>query len=953
MVEKFIRNIRMEMRPKLRYWLPCAAVDEEDLREEIRKIAGRGFGGIEVVTLASVPEQIARGEDGWGTKNWQKTVAIINDEAAKLGMSMDLAIGPGWPIVATKIKSVQDDAAALELTYGQMCVPAGVEWEVEIPVGRISHEEGTAKLLTVMAYEEVEHKILRKESYMDLGRYLRQNGKKMKLCCSLPENAAGFWKIFAFYEQPTAQKINAGQSYVIDHLSKKGAQACEAYWTKVWEKSEYIAQESIFCDSLEYETAFEWSHGFADEFIKRRGYSVLPYLPVIGLDNLYPSGDFPGYQFENSIASEQINHDYLEVLTQMYCENHLEELERMAEKYGKTIRYQVAYNKPFEVERSAMYVAIPENEALGRPTMDSLKTMAAAVHLGRKKRYSFECAAEFGNAYGQSYEDLFWWVKRSLMAGMNAQVLHGGSYSGKYQGKYAQNGNIPGAVWPGYAGFYGFISNDWNRTLSEEDARGCLDAIARFNTVFRKKAKIDLAILRNSYSNDGLGSEFYLYPDNGLLVNAGYSYEFISEALLGIFAYQVINGHLDADGPEYKGLIIDAEEYVSVNLLKQIQSLTNKGFPVVWIGKKPLSARFYSEINSEEKYLYWKQLVEKVWNMGGIFHVSSRAEVPQALQEAGVTPEVRLDGKRDLMTAVREDENSRYIAFYAYNRIQYLPDTLSHNEFGVSALFGKTNKSSYQRPGKNSRSTVTAGITGKGKIWLCNPWSGKKELVEAVSEREGQYRQLTFDIEEDELILLEISREEGYIEKDLSVEPGKNNLVISRTVRKRTEGKVVFHTLELERFEPDTEGEISFLRSGYRKFGKTIVLNDLKAWGELDEKLKKFAGRGVYHGTISLKRKEEGKRYFLSLGEVCDTFRVYVNGEETDFPDQVLKEVEITEQLRNGVNRLQVVVTGNLYNCLLKEGLRWKKTVIPYAEKNYGIISTKEKSVCLYVTDIE
>ncbi|MEY8327188.1 hypothetical protein AALB47_25350 [Lachnospiraceae bacterium 54-11] len=45
-----------------------------------------------------------------------------------------------------------------------------------------------------------------------------------------------------------------------------------------------------------------------------------------------------------------------------------------------------------------------------------------------KNRYSFECAAEFGNSYGQDYEDLFWWIKRSLMAGMNAQVLHGVSF---------------------------------------------------------------------------------------------------------------------------------------------------------------------------------------------------------------------------------------------------------------------------------------------------------------------------------------------------------------------------------------------------------------------------------------------------------------------------------------------------------------------------------------------
>lgn len=97
-----------------------------------------------------------------------------------------------------------------------------------------------------------------------------------------------------------------------------------------------------------------------------------------------------------------------------------------------------------------------------------------------------------------------------MMAGMNAQVLHGGSYSGKYTGIYSENRQISGASWPGYTGFYGFISNEWNRTLSLEDAWGCMDTIARLNAVFRKNAKIDCAILKNTYCNDGLGSEFYL-----------------------------------------------------------------------------------------------------------------------------------------------------------------------------------------------------------------------------------------------------------------------------------------------------------------------------------------------------------------------------------------------------------------------------------------------------------
>lgn len=945
---EFIKDIAMEMRPKIRYWLPCAAVDETDLREEIRQMKERGFGGIEVVTLASVPEQIARGDEGWGSDNWHKTVGVIADETLKQGMSMDLAIGPGWPIVSLVIQNAQDEAAAVELTYGEICVPAGEYFEGSLPVRRIVHEEGIPKLVAVMAYEETQEKVLKRKSFLDLSGYVKKTADGSVLCCDFPANEAGVWKVFAFYQQPTAQKMNSGQSYVIDHLSKKGVQACEKYWEKVWNSNVYSSQESIFCDSLEYETAFDWSHGFAEEFEARRGYSILPYLPVIGLNNLYPSGDLPGYRFSDPLYSDQINHDYLEVQTQLYCENHLNELEQMAEKHGKTIRYQVAYNKPFEVERSALCVAVPENEALGRPAIDSLKAMASSVHLGRKKRYSFECAAEFGNAYGQCYEDLFWWVKRGLMAGMNAQVLHGGSYSGKYTGKYSEEGQIPGVSWPGYAGFYGFISNDWNRTLSLEDARGCMDAIARLNAVFRKNARIDCAILKNTYCNDGLGSEFYIYPDGGQLMNYGYSYEFLSEMMLELPVCRVSNGRMDEDGPAYTCLIIDHERYASLTLLLRIQKLAESGFPVVWIGDKPIGGRFYSEVNSEEKRELWNAVLEKTWNADTVIHVSSRNEVPEILKKRGVMPEVMLDGKRDIMTAVHEDDKIRYIALYAYNRVEYTPDNPNPDEFGVSALFGKTNKSSYQRPGKNSRGTVSVSIRGTGSVWICNPWTGNSTQIVAGSlecqTADNQtgcsgYRKMAVDIEEDEMILLAVSRETG--------DCANSEVIASLTQRNDRVGEILFDTLELEEFCPNEYDEVSFLRSGFRKWGEPITIDKLRPWNELDSRLQKFAGRGIYHGKILLEKKMAGQRYFLKLGEVCDTFQVWVNDKKADFPDQVMKEVEVTNLLEEGENKLRVIVHSNLYNRLLEEGMVWKGNVIPYTQKKYGICDTEEKPVCL------
>lgn len=80
---------------------------------------------------------------------------------------------------------------------------------------------------------------------------------------------------------------------------------------------------------------------------------------------------------------------------------------------------------------------------------------------------------------------------------------------------------------------------------------------------------------------------------------------------------------------------------------------------------------------------------------------------------------------------------------------------------------------------------------------------------------------------------------------------------------------------------------------------------------------------------------------------MCDTFQVWVNDQKADFPDQVIKEVEVTNLLEEGENELRVIVNSNLYNQLLEEGVVWKGNAIPYTEKKYGIYETEENPACL------
>lgn len=918
------KQIPMEMRPKVRYWLPAACVDDEDLEADIQAIYDRGFGGVEVSCRMILP-QILSSEEGWGKAHWEHVIDVIDQKTKTLGMTMDLTNGANWPIGMKSIQTADDEAAGYELTWGEMILNTDGNYCGPLPKRRICHAEGSPHLIAAMVYQaDATRPFLDEKSYRDVTSCVEQD--EICLCLGTCEKGKR-WILFVFYEQPTAEKLNSGE-YIIDHKGKAGAKACENYWKPQMQAHQsFQSMESIFCDSMEYHCDMEWCHGFLQEFEERRGYSLIPFLPVIGSRQTVPEPQtIPGYSFFEEWISEAVNQDYMETLTDCYCENHLQILEEMAQSFGKSVRYQVAYNKPLEIERSALCVGIPENEALGRCALDSQKAMASAAHLGRKKRYSFECAAEYANAYGQSHEDLMWWVKRSLMAGMNAQVLHGASYSGSYHGKYSglmsTSGNVPMSVWPGFEAFRKCVSNYWNRTLDATHTKGTLDAIARMNVLFRKTAKVDVAVYRQEYLNPGNASDGYLYDDDNVLGNRGFSYEFVSSALLDLAVCHVTDGLLDPDGVAYQCLVIPNRRVVSMHFLQQAQRLLNEGLPLIWQGAKPEEPQYYSEVNTSEKKKKWQELLDSVYADARMLHVEILQEIPDLLAENGIRPRIYIEGAEDkklsMITAVRYDEvkHKNYYVLYRYNRVRNTGQN-NPDSFGVTGIYQKgTAMPFYQKPGQISAQEVQVHLPENGCVMCLNPWSGRAEMVDPMHLK----------IEEDQMLILTPVR--GETEMDL---------------KKEVELEPIFTQLKLYAFEP-LEGERqNFLHSGFATQDDVIDIRGkkLQPWCAMAEKYKYFAGKGEYIGSIELAEKKAEEKYQIRLENLCDTFKIYINGKETDYPDQDLKLCDVTDMLHAGSNDIVIEVVSNLYNKVvgpqhMQEDFVFR-TCMPYQEKEYGI----------------
>lgn len=937
-----------EARPGIRLWLPCAAVDKQDIRQELELLKERGFGRVEITARCNQHHEIIKSEDGWPSENWNQLVTVIEDEVQRLGMKLDVTVSMSWPISIPEIQDPDNSATVHELTYGvRECSKDGY-YEGNVPLRRVKHDKGTPELVGVFAYLELKNHVLKKDSYIDLMPFVEGKGEEAVVRCQLPQTDQGKWLIFAFYQQPSSEMVE-GMYYVADHIGIAGEKAIEAYWRPILEENQYPSMESIFCDSMEYNTCLDWTENFEQEFERRRGYSIIPYLVCLNTGCVIPKPDSPAYVFEKDGLAEMINFDFLKTLTECYCENHLGRLSDFARKYGKTIRYQVAYNKPFEIGKSALYADIPENESDGVLTLDGLKTMSAAAHIARKKRYSYECAYEYANAYGQTYEDLMWWVKRGLMAGLNAQVMHGASYSGGYHGTLSVNGNIPRISWPGFETFRVACSNYWNRTLSIEDARGCMDTIARLNAIFMKTAKVDCAIFRESYDLAGIEESGMLYSDGGALMRSGYTYEMVSTALLQLpqaiaetietpWGSKVV---IDPDGVSYQCLIIPYQKYISKEFLQCVQSLLQSNFPIIWVGNFPNGPMYYSECKSLEEVSCWKKQLQQIWEK--VIHVDTLEQIPEVLKKHDIFPATELDHAEKMITAKHVDKEKKinYYAFYYFN--SKMPKNRKN-------IFDRKPRNGYERPGNSSRKHITVYLDSEGSVYRCNPWNGKSYPVYAVT---GNHRsKCSFDIQEDDLIILAVDEtNKGKNEQDGSAEADFY----------KDEEKwipVQFQKVTMEKFEPNQPGEMSFLRSHYTEKKKRYQLMDgLKPWRKLDPELEAFVGRGVYEGSFEIQKIQDEERYILCLGEVSDTFQVEINGKRTDFPDQVMKTVDVTSFVHSGKNQLHVTVTGNLYNYLVggrqNEPDLCFKIPVPYEPKDYGIYETKEKKCGVLVVKQE
>ena len=467
---------------------------------------------------------------------------------------------------------------------------------------------------------------IRTSDIIDLTGKMTADGK---LECSLP---AGRWRIYRFGWSITG-KINHPASpeatgLEVDKLDPDAwMRYFRTYLDLYKEAADGMLGEKgiryLLVDSYEA-GAYTWTPKLAEEFKARRGYDLLPWLPVL-------AGEIIG----SSQMSERFLWDWRRTLGELFCENY-DRINEIVNEYDLAGRYTESHEASRAYTGDGMdpkiKATIPmaafwmENTPTGSAVPSAIcdiRESASVSHIYGQQLVaaeSFSVNGDEGRAYTYCPENMKYIADVGLSAGVNRFVIHESASQPNDQ-------YLPGLQL--------FRYGQWlhrNETWGEY-AWVLTDYLARSSSMLQQGNSVADILLY--YGEDlnitGLygGQAFSSLPQ----VPDGYNYDFANPTVLrsGI---KVENRTLVApSGARYRVLWLDRNcEVMSLDILKKIKEFADAG--VIICGKEPKSC---AGLKADDRA--FASIVDDIWH-------SRRKNVftkglEDCLKRSGIQPDFR------------------------------------------------------------------------------------------------------------------------------------------------------------------------------------------------------------------------------------------------------------------------------------------------------------------------
>lgn len=440
---QLLNNPPLNARGFTRWWWYGGAVSRREINRELNFMKESGIGGVEIQVLYALSEDSE--EDGiknqeYFSPEFFELLVYAVDVAEGLGIEVDVTLSSGWPFGGP---FVTDEMAPQVLIPYQQDVNGPCVYHYDLTT--IVPGKPEKVVMGKMEQGKLIESSLRDITDKLGATYL--HGWPWGFRLNDVEIPDGHWKIYYFVLNPYKQKVGIPargmEGNAIDH--------CRADVTEYYLKTfgepfvKHIGKKRIrtfFCDSIEL-TGNNWTSILLEEFQKRRGYDLTPYMPALWGE----VGEITPY----------VRFDYYQTFSELTIENFFQTFTDWCHSVESRSRIQ-AHGTWGDILKAYAAADIPEGETFGHQDQFRVNTVhrrlaSSAAHVYGKKVVSNESFTWLRMPrFLVTLEMMKAAVDAIFLDGMNHIINHGYSYSPESAGK-------PG--WAFYASSFISHNNLW------------------------------------------------------------------------------------------------------------------------------------------------------------------------------------------------------------------------------------------------------------------------------------------------------------------------------------------------------------------------------------------------------------------------------------------------------------------------------------------------------------
>ena len=666
------KDVPKEYRPRVWWHWMNGNVTRDGIRKDLEWMDRAGIAGFHCFDANISTPQIVDQRLVYMTDAWKDAFNYALDVADSLGMEVTVASSPGWSI--TGGPWVTEEDAEKKIVWRELIIDGGTRYQGSLPepytnCGPYQDElgypyepdayrwyedlfviavrlpqEDTARILhsKVKAGFTVDYKIadrfptpdtddvVARKDVLDLtGKF-----KDGTLTWNVPE---GRWKIFRFGWNLLGRKNGPASPEAtgleVDKLDADAVRRYYANYLGMYRDASGGRLGSVISHLMidSYESGRgTWTRNMEQEFRKRRGYALRPWLPVL-------TGQIIG----SAAESEAFLFDWRQTLGELMAENHYDVVNDILAPFGMK-RHSEAHEerrafvgdgmmvkRHADIPMSAFWVRYRAGWHDLYPGAEAdLRESSSVAHIYGQNI----CAAESFTTNGMPGKWDGSWAYQctpgmlkpaadaALASGLNRFVIHCSVHQ-------PVDDRIPGLG----LGFYGQWFN--RHDTWAEEAKTWTDYLSR--NCYMLRQGVNVADIAWFYGEDkNLTGRFY---DEAPPHLQGVNYDFVNGDIICNVLKPRGKSLRTASGMDYKILVIDPEvRYMSWPVLRSIWKMVRAG--VVICGHKP---EFCAGLNAPQKR-FWRT-VSRIWDSGRRNVVTS-GNIYEAMCAAGLDCDIAVDG---------------------------------------------------------------------------------------------------------------------------------------------------------------------------------------------------------------------------------------------------------------------------------------------------------------------